>query len=215
MRALFLAICGKSKPGRATQPLMRAVLLVLALFATPSYAGAASSDDAIRAFVEQVNVASTSFFASGSEADAKQRCRDLLAASFDVPAMGKEVLGKAWDKASEDDRKQFLDAFEDEIVSGYLRRMRPQGTTMTFIGVRPPVGEDRLAASRRSVPGKEDQTWIWWLRADGQSWRVVDVLLDGHSALNSEAQEYSNVLQSNNGDMGALIAFMRKRAATP
>ncbi len=194
---------------------MRAVLLVLAVVVTPSHVGAASGDDAIRAFIEQVNLASTSFFVSGSEADAERRCRDLLAASFDVPAMGKEALGKAWEKASEDERKQFLDAFENEIVSGYLRRMRPEGTTMTFIGVRPPVGEDRLAASRRSVPGKEDQTWIWWLRADGQSWRVVDLLLDGHSALNSEAQEYSNVLQSNNGDVGALIAFMRKRAATP
>jgi phospholipid transport system substrate-binding protein len=194
--------------------LIRAVLLVLACLATPSLAEPASSDDAIRAFIEKVNVASTSFFASGSEADARQRCRDLLAWAFDVPAMGKEVLGKAWGKATDAERKEFLAAFEEDLVSGYLRRMRPQGTTLTFIGHRPPIGGDRLAASRRSVPGKEDQTWIWWMRPDGQSWRIVDLLLNGHSALNAEIQEYANVLASNNGDMNALIAFMRKRAAT-
>lgn len=51
------------------------------------------------------------------------------------------------------------------------------------------------------------------MRPDGQSWRVVDLLLDGHSAVNTEAQEYASVLESNNGDINALIAFMRKRAA--
>jgi phospholipid transport system substrate-binding protein len=194
-------------------PLMRTILLLLACV-TPLLAKAASIDDEIRAFIEKVNVASTSFFVSGSEADARQKCHDLLAWAFDVPAMGKEVLGKAWDKATDEERKKYMEAFEDEVISAYLRRMRPPGTTLTFIGHRPPVGGDQLAASRRSVPGKADQTWIWWMRPDGQSWRIVDLLLDGHSVLNAEIQEYANVLASNNGDINALIAFMHKRAGT-
>lgn len=194
-------------------PLMRTILLLLACV-TPLLAKAASTDDEIRAFIEKVNVASTSFFVSGSEADARQKCHDLLAWAFDVPAMGKEVLGKAWDKATDEERKKYMEAFEDEVISAYLRRMRPPGTTLTFIGHRPPVGGDQLAASRRSVPGKADQTWIWWMRPDGQSWRIVDLLLDGHSVLNAEIQEYANVLASNNGDINALIAFMHKRAGT-
>ncbi len=193
---------------------MRVLLLVFACLATPSLAEPASDDDAIRSFIEKVNVASTSFFVSGSEADARQRCRDLIAWAFDVPAMGKQVLGKAWDKATPEEREEYMQAFEDEVVSAYLRRMRPPGTTLSYIGRRPPVGGDQLAASRRSTPGKADQTWIWWMRPDGQSWRVVDLLLDGHSALNAEIQEYANVLASNNGDINALIAFMRKRAGT-
>ena len=190
---------------------MGVLLLAVAWLATP--AAAADSEDAIRAFVERVNQASVAFFSTGSEADAREKCRALLAWAFDVPAMGKEALGRAWDKASEEERKEFLQAFEEDIISGYLRRMRAPGTTLTFIGHRPPIEGDQLAASRRSVPGKEDQTWIWWLRPDGQSWRIVDLLLDGHSALNAEIQEYANVLASNHGDMKALIAFMRRRAA--
>lgn len=153
------------------------------------------------------------FFSSGSEAEARERCRALLARAFDVPAMGKETLGQAWDKVTDAERKEFLEAFEEDIISAYLRRMRAKGTTLTFIGHRPPVGSDQLAASRRSVPGKEDQIWIWWMRPDGDSWRITDLLLDGHSAVNAERQEYASVLENNNGDMNALIAFMRKRAA--
>jgi ABC-type transporter MlaC component len=188
------------------------VAVALSLWASSSSVAAASKD-AVRAFVERVNEASVSFFSSGSEADARKRCRELLAWAFDVRAMGKEALGRAWDKATEEERKKFLEAFEEDIISAYLRRMRAPGTTLTFIGRRPPVGGDQPAASRRSVPGKEDQTWIWWMRPDGQSWRIIDLLLDGHSALNAEGHEYASILESNNGDINALIAFMRKRAA--
>jgi ABC-type transporter MlaC component len=213
MSAFSHVVCGRSKLGDRPAPLMGVLLLTLAWLATPAIAADAGSKDAVRAFVERVNEASVGFFSSGSEADARERCRALLAWAFDLPAMGKEALGKAWDKATEEERKEFLQAFEEDVISGYLRRMRAPGTTLTFIGHRAPIKGDQLAASRRSVPGKEDQTWIWWMRPDGQSWRVVDLLLDGHSALNTEIQEYASVLESNHGDIAALIAFMRSRAA--
>ena len=160
-----------------------------------------------------MNETSVSFFSSGAEAEARERCRALLAWAFDVPAMGKEALGLAWDKATEEERKEYLQVFEEDVVSAYLRRMSAPGTTLTFVGIRPPVEGHQLAASRRSVPGKQDQIWIWWIRPEGNSWRIDDLLLDGHSAMNTAANEYFNVLQNNHGDMNALLAFMRKRAA--
>lgn len=177
-------------------------------------AGEKETQDSVRIFVERVNEASVDFFSTGSEAEARERARDLLAWAFDVPAMAEETLGQKWSTVTQEERKLFLEAFEEDIVGAYLRRMRPKGTTLQFVGHRKPVGADQLAASRRSVPGKEDQIWIWWMRPDGQSWRIVDLLVNGHSAVNAERQEYASILESNNGDMNALIAFMRKRAAT-
>ena len=51
------------------------------------------------------------------------------------------------------------------------------------------------------------------MRPEGDSWRIDDLLLDGHSAVNTAANEYFNVLQNNHAGMNALLAFMRKRAA--
>jgi phospholipid transport system substrate-binding protein len=161
--------------------------------------------------VEQVNEVSTSFFSSGSEKDAREKCRELLSWAFDVPAMGEYALGKAWARASEEERKEFLQAFEDEIVGEYLRRMKG-GTTMTFIGTRSPLHGDLLAASRVAVPGKEDQTWVWRIRPEGQTWRIVDVSVDGRSAIFGERQTYAEVLQANHGDIKAVIAYVRSRA---
>ena len=184
---------------------------IAAQLATPLQSAPAEPAEAIRHFVEQVNNASTSFFSTGSEKDAREKCLELLSWAFDVPSIGEYALGKAWARASEEERKEFLEAFEDEIVGEYLRRMKG-GTTMTFIGTRSPLQGDLLAASRVAVPGKADQTWIWRMRPEGQTWRIVDVLVDGRSAIFAERQTYADVLQANHGDIKALIAYVRSRA---
>lgn len=181
------------------------------LLTTASQSAPANPDEAARHFVEQVNDASMSFFSSGSEKDAREKCRQLLSWAFDVPAMGEHVLGTAWAQATEEERKDFLDAFEDEIVVEYLDRMRG-GPTMSFIGTRTSLHGDLLAASRVTRPGKNDQTWIWRLRPEGETWRIVDVLVDGRSAISSERETYAQVLEENDGDMKALIDFVRSRA---
>ena len=94
---------------------------VSAQFAAPVASAEDKPDDAARRFVEQVNDASMSFFSSGSDQDAREKCRQLLSWAFDVPAMGEYVLGKAWARASEEDRKEFLAAFEDEIVGEFFK----------------------------------------------------------------------------------------------
>jgi len=81
--------------------LMVALAWALLAWSTPV---TAAPKDAIRAFVERVNEASVSFFSSGSEADARERCRTLLAWAFDVPTKGKEALGRAWGKADNHSR---------------------------------------------------------------------------------------------------------------
>ena len=184
---------------------------IAAQLATPPQSAPAEPAETVRHFVEQVNNASTSFFSTGSEKDAREKCLELLSWAFDVPSIGEYALGKAWARASEEERKEYLEAFEDEIVGEYLRRMKG-GTTMTFIGTRSPLQGDLLAASRVAIPGKADQTWIWRMRPEGQTWRIVDVLVDGRSAIFAERQTYADVLQANHGDIKALIAYVRSRA---
>ena len=191
---------------------MWATLLAFACLG-PAAAQAENYHDSIRAFVERVNEASTSFFSSGSETEARERAHTLLSWAFDIPAMTKEALGFTWDTVTEEERSKLMEAFKEDVVGAYLRRMRPEGTTLAFVGHRPPVEGNYFAASRRSVPGKKDQIWIWSIRPDNASWRITDLILNGRSAVGAQRQEYRSVLESNHGEMNALIAFMRKRAA--
>jgi phospholipid transport system substrate-binding protein len=190
--------------------LMALALAVAALAASPLHAAAAEPNDAVKQFVEQVNKTSMTFFESGSDDDARERTRSLLASSFDIPAMAEFALGKAWGSASEDDRKAYLRAFESQAVSEYLRRMK-DGARIEFTGMRPPDHGDLLAANKVSTPGKDEQTWIWKLRPSGDSWKIVDVLIDGKSAMLEERDTYAEVLRANHGDINALITYIRSR----
>lgn len=208
----LFAIGGRISGGgtKTPSPSMRVLcMLVLAcLLSTPSTA--APTEDSVRNFVERVNQASTALLAS--ESGAAQKCRRLLAWAFDVPAMAQYALGTAWNKATTTERKAFLAAFQVEIVAAYVRRMRAyRGPTMTFAGARSPTGGDRLAASHLIVPSGPEQTWIWKLRPMGETWRIVDVTVDGRSALHAERQEYADILEANHGDISAVIAFVRRR----
>jgi phospholipid transport system substrate-binding protein len=185
------------------------------MFPAPVFATDADTNASVRAFVEKVNEASMNFFSSDSEQEQRERVRQLLSSSFDLPVMAEYALARTWKKASPVQREELLKAFEEDVISGYLRRTRAPGTKLEFVGQRKPVGGEHLAASRRTVPGKADQIWIWWLRPDGDSWRVTDLSVDGHSALSTERQEYGTVFEDNNGDINAVLAFMRARAARP
>jgi phospholipid transport system substrate-binding protein len=169
---------------------------------------AEETDAEVRAFVERVNSASTALTANGSEADARQKCKELLSWAFDVPAMAEYALGDAWSKASADERKRFLDAFEDLIVGEYVDRMSG-GATMTFVGTRTDSSGEILAASRVGYPGRPEQTWIWKMRPKEGGWRIIDVLVNGRSAILGERKTYAEVLAANDGKMQAVIDYVR------
>jgi phospholipid transport system substrate-binding protein len=188
------------------------LIMSAALFAAPAVSGRAQSEDSVRTFVERVNEASTALLSSDSEADARRRCRRLLAWAFDVPAMARYALGDFWNTIVTAERKAFVVAFEEAVVSGYVRRVTAnRGASLVFIGARPQQDGNRLAATRLIHPEKQDQTWIWRLKPDGESWRVIDVTVEGRSALHAERQEYARILEANNRDINAVIAFIRSR----
>lgn len=206
-----------SRPYGRVRACLVAVCAITALFSGPLIAAQESdaTKASIRAFVESLNEASMNFYSGGTEEDARERVRALIDAKFDVPVMAKYALARAWEKADAKQREELLAAMKEDIITAYLRRMRAPGTKLEFVGFRKPEGEDHLAASRRTVPGKADQIWIWWLRPDGDSWRITDLSVDGHSATATERQEYGTVFIDNHESVDAVLNFMRTRAARP
>ena len=126
--------------------------------------------------------------------------------------MAREALGPAWEPASAVDRRAFRAAFEERIVNGYVNHVRAErNTSMIFVGARADKSGYQLAATRLIFPERPEQTWTWRLRPTENSWRVVDLLIDGRSTLAAERDEYARVLASRHGDLAALIEHVRNR----
>lgn len=191
---------------------MRTLLACCVAAAVAAAPTSAPANDSVRNFVERLNDASVALSASSSNQVARQKCRRLLAWAFDVPAMARYALGDAWPKATAAERRKYLNAFEDGLITVYVRRVAAnRGMTLLFVGTRPQSGGHQLAGTRMIVPNKPEQTWIWRLRPAGRSWRVIDVLTNGSSTLQAERQKYARILEANPGDIDAVIAFIRRQ----
>jgi ABC-type transporter MlaC component len=88
-----------------------------------------------------------------------------------------------------------------------VTRENPAGK-VTLAGVRTVSGGDRLVTTR--FDGEGSRTVTWRVRGSGSRLKAVDVIADGRSAVSSARQEYARVLESNHGNVDALIAFMHK-----
>lgn len=192
-----------------------ALILLAWLVSTPVVPALAQSEPRIIAFVDRLIAASSAIVATASRSaeEARQECSKLVAWAYDVPGMAQFVLGDGWKKATVNERNSFRSSFEKLIVNTIVHRLRSDpGITFAFIGVRPEANVHMLAAVRVMAPGRPEQIWLWRLRpAPGSTWRVVDFLVEGRSVLLSERQEYARILESSNGDIGAVVEFIKNR----
>jgi ABC-type transporter MlaC component len=81
-----------------------------------------------------------------------------------------------------------------------------QAEKVTLAGVRTASGGDRLVTTRFD----SGRLVTWRVRGSSSRVKAVDVIADGRSAVLSARQEYARVLESNQGNVDALIAFMHK-----
>jgi ABC-type transporter MlaC component len=180
-----------------------AVLIVGVLMAlgSPVLAGAQGN----AAIDEFVTLLSEQMRASGGGIAA---CRGLADRVLDLPAMARAAIGERWGAMTPSQRTAYGAAFDDRVLvkcAGIIGDYH--GDKIVLMGVRPAGGGDLLATTRLG-PSEADRMVTWRLR-NGEK-RVIDVIGRGGSAVASARNEYSAILQSNNGDIDALIAFLRR-----
>lgn len=181
--------------------------------ALPVPALAATAEEA-RAFVESLRQAVFDNLIDVDVADEVRvaRFRDLLTNSFDVPTIGRFVLGRYWNVATPEQRQEFLALFENMIVSLYARRFREYSGEDLQIGQARAVGtNDFLVSSAILRPNGPPVAVDWRVRpADGQM-RILDVMVEGASLAVTQRQEYAAVIQQGGGRIEALLEALRRQ----
>ena len=105
-----------------------------------------------------------------------------------------------------------MPAFERRILSDCLRPIRDyNGEPIELVGVRPASGGEKLAAVRFGPADDPTRIITWRLHGEGaDAWKVVDIIVDGRSTIANMRNEFAAVLQSQNGNIDALIEFLRR-----
>ncbi len=191
-----------------------ALAALLALGAPRPAAAAELGDPA--AFVHDFSVQAIGVLAdhSLSGAHRQKAFRDLLTAGFDIEAISRFVLGRYWRKATEAERAEFTSLFEDLVVATYSRKFSDySGQTLKVEAIR--VENEKMAAvsSRILRQSGEPIRIDWRLLRRGESWRIVDVVVEGMSMVLSQRSEYAAVIKGDGGKIEGLLVRLRDKTA--
>jgi phospholipid transport system substrate-binding protein len=185
----------------------------LALTGLPHAARAQS--DAAGAFIDDMAKRAIGILQTGGAAspEGKAEFTRILEQGFDLPTIGRFVLGRYWNSATPQQQQEYMQLFERMIVETYSRRFQNyQGQTLVVTGSRPVGnGSDTLVSTQiRQVDGPPIQV-DWRVRKEGGGFKVVDVIVARVSMSVTQRDEFASVIAQNGGSVDGLLNAMRQR----
>lgn len=187
--------------------LRRPVLAVAVWFATllgmaSSATSAANVNGAIAA-VERIHalvVASANGPAS--------RLAPLLERHLDLGEIARKVAGKAWDSASESERRKFLIVLRDVMAVELDRRIR--GDDRLRINEAKPLGaRDVVVLTSQMRRDGSARRIDWKMRPCGGSFCLFDLVGNGASLTVARRDDYAVRLKALDGSLAALTRSLR------
>lgn len=149
-----------------------------------------------------------------SPQEREQLFKNLLNENFAVTSIGQWVLGRYWTKATAEERREYLQLFEEMIVVTYLNRFK-RYTGESLIVTRALVDDqsgDAVVFSQIQRPsGSEPLDIAWRLRPKGDSFKIVDVSVEGVSMSQTQRKEFASVVRRNGGQVEGLLMEMRQK----
>ncbi len=150
---------------------------------------------------------------STPRAERIRRFRILFKENFAVETIARWVLGQAWRRATESERAEYLNLFEDLIVFNYVDRFTEYaGERLTVIKTLKVENGDTMVYSAIVRPNMPEPLAVdWRVRTrDGQH-KIVDVMVERLSMGVTQGQEFSSVLNRNNGSVAGFLNELRER----
>lgn len=196
---------------------IRTILFAVGLAFVVAPAGAGDANPAASSFMQTLGSKAIHELTDPAvpQPERQARFRALLDGHFDIPAIAKFTLGRYWRTATEEQRAEFIQLFEDFIVQSYSTRFGDyHGEAFQVAGSD---NDDRgvtIVHSRIDMPSSEDVRVDWHLRPRDGSFAIVDIVVEGVSMAVTQRSEFGSIIQ-NRGGIDALIAAMRAKNAEP
>lgn len=144
----------------------------------------------------------------------EQALLELVRRSFDLPLVGKFVLGRYWRKATFEQKNAFLEVFELAAVRSFSPMLNDIPLdSFKIVRVTYKNIDNILVFSTIESGNKEVIKIHWRLRKVyiNPAYRVIDITAEGVSLIVTMRAEYTTFIKRNGG-IDSLIAALRKKA---
>ena len=148
-----------------------------------------------------------------SESERIVNFRNLYLDAFDNYYISRFVLGQYWKRLDSNMRKQFIESFNDYIVTTYAPKFK--GWEGTFEATDSLL-ENNYYNVKMNVLNKDGPTlkFMWKIYLDkNKNFKIQDVNIDGVSMLVTQRAEFMSVIKNNPKGVIGLIEAMKKKTS--
>ena len=196
-----------------------ASLLIVAFLAAGSLPGSARAGefgDGATKFIEVLTEDAISMLTGKglTKAVRAERFRALMGKTFSIQGIAKFVLGRYWRKASDEEKSDYLQLFEDLMVVTYADRFEKYSGEKFLIKRTEVRGEKDAIVYTTMVKandGAKPLKVAWRVRSKGETYTIIDVMVEGISMIMTQKSEFSSFIKQNGGNLGALLMELKKR----
>lgn len=141
-----------------------------------------------------------------------KKFRELLVDRFDLPLIGRYVLGVHWRRASPGQRLEFFGLFEEYLVSIYASGLGQYGGESLSVKSTRPAGKDTIVRTEFHGPRIPTLNVDWRIRGDTGNYKVVDIIVEGVSLVIIQRDQFASVIRRTGGNVEGLLAKLRERS---
>jgi phospholipid transport system substrate-binding protein len=180
----------------------RSTVAALCLLAVPITARAQDGGALIRSIADRV----LSVLKSGaSDAERERVLGQILRESFDLPTIGRAVMGRHWNAATPDQQRRFIAAFEKAEVRAYSNRFK-EYAGQSFVVGRVTRNSPQEMVDAQIVQTNGQPIKLVWEVVNG---KIVDVTIEGVSMAITRRSDFNSYIQRNGID--GLINELERR----
>ena len=133
--------------------------------------------------------------------------------TVDIEGIGYYSLGSARKNFSEDEKKKYLQLFEDYFLKSFSSRLAEYTNPEIEVNAKKVLNKDYTIVNSQLVATSNRQEvkidWRIYTR-DSDNPLIRDLIIDGLSLARTQKEEFSSILNSNNGDINFLFKALEE-----
>ncbi|MFA5924291.1 MAG: ABC transporter substrate-binding protein [Methylococcaceae bacterium] len=190
-----------------------AVVFIMCLFATVNAFAQAESGETAKQVVDKFQTELIAVMKNGKQlgyAGRYDKLYEPVSNSHDLTKIARIVVGKEWEKLSEDQQQKLVDVFVRLSVASYAHNFKDySGESFVFDSEEETTRGGVVVHSHFIIPDDKPVKFDYMLKEKGNSWRIINIIANGVSDLALKRSEYTTILQREGFD--ALIAKINEK----
>lgn len=193
------------------------LLLFCSAFAVALPTAKAANSDNAKNFIDTIARDALNTISSKTlpKSQKQAKLESIFSRNVDIAWVGRFVMGRFWREASEPQRKRYLKAYEQFIITHYAARFTEYTSgDYTIVGVRDDT-EDSVIVSMEIATGTAGDPPVlidYRVREDKGGYKVFDIIIEGVSMITTQRSEFASILGAQGVD--GLISQLENRSIT-